>query len=55
MSVHWGILSTARINDKFIVGCAQSDALTVTAVASRDEERARLYADEHGIERAHGS
>ncbi|MGI9184131.1 MAG: Gfo/Idh/MocA family protein [Solirubrobacteraceae bacterium] len=55
MTVHWGILSTARINDKFIVGCAQSDAVTVRAVASRDGERARSYADEHGIERAHDS
>jgi D-xylose 1-dehydrogenase (NADP+, D-xylono-1,5-lactone-forming) len=55
MPVQWGILSTARINDKFIVGCAQSDAVTVSAVASRDLARARTYADERGIERAHGS
>jgi xylose dehydrogenase (NAD/NADP) len=55
MSVRWGILSTARINDKFIVGCAQSEAVTISAVASRDRERARSYADEHGIERAHDS
>jgi predicted dehydrogenase len=55
MTVHWGILSTARINDKFIVGCAQSDAVTVSAVASRDGARARSYADEHGIERSHSS
>jgi xylose dehydrogenase (NAD/NADP) len=55
MSVHWGILSTAAINDKFIVGCAQSDAATISAVASRDGERARSYAAEHGIERAYDS
>jgi len=55
MPVQWGILSTARINDKFIVGCAQSDAATVSAVASRDPERARSYADERGIDRAYGS
>lgn len=55
MTVHWGILSTARINDKFIVGCAQSDAVTVSAVASRDGDRARSYAEEHGIERAYAS
>jgi predicted dehydrogenase len=53
--VSWGLLSTARINDKFLAGCAQSDQLTVTAVASRDGDRARAYADQHGIERAHGS
>ena len=28
MPVQWGILSTARINDKFLAGCAQSDAAT---------------------------
>ncbi len=55
MTVQWGILSTARINDKFIVGCAQSDLVTIAAVGSRDGSRARSYADEHGIERAHGS
>lgn len=55
MPVQWGILSTARINDKFIVGCAQSDVVTIGAVASRDGERARAYADERGIERAYGS
>ena len=55
MPVQWGILSTARINDKFIVGCAQSDLVTIGAVASRDAARARSYADERGIERAHGS
>ncbi len=55
MAVQWGILSTADINRKFLAGCAQSDAVAVTAVASRDAQRARAYADRHGIERAHGS
>ena len=51
----WGILSTALINKKVLAGARQSDAVKVVAVASRDEERARKYAREHGIERAHGS
>jgi len=55
VTLRWGILSTARINDKFIAGCAGSDLVTVTAVASRDIARARRYAEEHRIERAHGS
>jgi D-xylose 1-dehydrogenase (NADP+, D-xylono-1,5-lactone-forming) len=55
MPVQWGILSTAQINDKFIVGCAQSDVVTIGAVASRDSVRARSYADDRGIERAHAS
>ena len=55
VAVQWGILSTALINEKFLAGCAQSDAVAVTAVASRDGERARAYAAEHHIERAYGS
>jgi xylose dehydrogenase (NAD/NADP) len=54
MTVQWGILSTARINDKFLAGAAQSPELEVLAVASRGEERASRYAREHGIERAYG-
>ncbi|HET9105227.1 MAG TPA: Gfo/Idh/MocA family oxidoreductase [Solirubrobacteraceae bacterium] len=53
MTLRWGILSTARINDKFLAGCAASDELKVVAVASREGERARAYAAEHGIDRAH--
>ncbi len=54
-AVQWGILSTARINEKFIAGCAETALVTIGAVASRDPQRARAYADEHGIWRAHGS
>jgi predicted dehydrogenase len=55
VGVQWGILSTARINDKFVAGCARSERVRITAVASRDAQRARAYADARGIERAHGS
>jgi xylose dehydrogenase (NAD/NADP) len=53
--VQWGILSTARINDKFLAGCAGSDSVRIVAVASREKRRAHAYADAHGIERAHSS
>jgi D-xylose 1-dehydrogenase (NADP+, D-xylono-1,5-lactone-forming) len=55
MTVQWGVLSTARINAKFLAGVAQSDECEVLAVASRDTERAARYARENGIERAYGS
>lgn len=48
-----GLLSTAKINDVLIAG-APAD-VEIVAVASRDGARARAYADERGIERAHGS
>ena len=36
-------------------GAREADGVEVAAVASRDPARARAYADQHGIERAHGS
>jgi xylose dehydrogenase (NAD/NADP) len=55
MALRWGLLSTARINDAFLTGVAQSPSADVVAVASRDVERARGYAQAHGIASAHGS
>jgi D-xylose 1-dehydrogenase (NADP+, D-xylono-1,5-lactone-forming) len=55
VSVNWGLLSTAAINSAILEGAAESQAVDVVAVASRDQGRARAYADEHRIERAHGS
>jgi D-xylose 1-dehydrogenase (NADP+, D-xylono-1,5-lactone-forming) len=55
VSVRVGILSTARINRLVIAPARESDKVDVTAVASRDAERAREYAQEWGIERAYGS
>jgi predicted dehydrogenase len=53
MTAQWGLLSTARINDAFIAGVAQSQESAVLAVASRDHARAARYAAERGIERAY--
>jgi len=53
--VSWGLLSTARINDKVLAGVGPSDKVEVVAVASRSAERAQAYATEKGIPRAHGS
>ncbi len=55
MSVKWGLLSTALINDAILAGAAESSEVDVVAVASRDEERARSYAQEHGLERSYGT
>ena len=54
MPVQWGVLSTARINEKFLAGLAESETCDALAVASRDLPRAQAYAREHGIERAYG-
>ena len=55
MTLRWGLLSTARINARFIGGCRQTESALVQAVASRSADRARGYATEHQIPRAHGS
>jgi xylose dehydrogenase (NAD/NADP) len=55
MTLRWGLLSTAKINDRFLAGCADSDQMEVTAVASRDAGRARRYAQEHRIRTSHGT
>ena len=52
MSVAWGLLSTARINERIIEAAKESDRAHVLAVASRDAGRAEAYALEHGIERS---
>jgi predicted dehydrogenase len=53
MTVAWGILSTAAINDRVLPGLRESDRLEVLAVASRDGDTVDGYARERGIERAY--
>ena len=54
-AVRWGILSTARINDKLLAGARQAAGVEVVAVGSRDRARGEAFAAEHGIGRVHGS
>ena len=54
-AVKWGIISTADINRKVIPGAKASPKVDLVAVASRTQERADVYAQEWGIERAYGS
>jgi xylose dehydrogenase (NAD/NADP) len=53
VTLRWGLLSTARINDALLAGIAESASGEVVAVASRDGARAREYAAAHGIPVAH--
>lgn len=50
----WGILATGGIAATFTAEL-QDAGLRVAAVGSRRQERARAFADEHGIPSAHGS
>jgi xylose dehydrogenase (NAD/NADP) len=52
LSLRWGILSTANITEK-LLGSGHDQQFV--AVGSRDLARARAFASEHGLARAHGS
>ncbi|HXD10375.1 MAG TPA: Gfo/Idh/MocA family oxidoreductase [Anaerolineales bacterium] len=53
--LRWGLLSTARINWALLPPLRASARNELTAVASRDLERAQTYARERNIPRAFGS
>lgn len=55
MSVRWGIVGPGRIASKVVADFPHVSGAEVVAVASRSAERARAFADEHGIARSHGS
>jgi len=54
-SLRWGILGAGRIAPRLVRAVAASPRGTVTAVASRDDARARAFAARHGIPHAFGS
>jgi xylose dehydrogenase (NAD/NADP) len=53
--VRLGIIGTGGILVRFLPGAGRSRSVDVVAIASRDTERARRFAADRGIARAHGS
>lgn len=53
--VRWGIVGLGRIAHTFVRDLKLTEGAAVVAVGSRDNSRARDFADEHGIENAYGS
>src|SRR5687768_15603176 len=54
--IRWGILSTARIGPRALIPAIRNAHNgELVAVASRDEARARAFADEHRIPVSYGS
>ena len=53
--VRWGVLSTARINQKVLAGAREAAGVEIVAVASRERARGEAFAQRHGIGRVHGS
>jgi predicted dehydrogenase len=50
-----GIVGTANINKQLLGGAAETNAVQVVAVGSREAARGRAFADRHGIPTVHGS
>lgn len=53
--VRWGILGTGKIAGRFAEALARTPRAALTAVGSRDEARARIFAEAGGAARAYGS
>jgi predicted dehydrogenase len=53
--IRWGVVGPGRIAEKVVEDFAVVEGARAVAVASRSADRARDFADRHGIERAHGS
>lgn len=53
-NVRWGILGPGRIAESFARDVVQVEGCVLRAVASRDVERARAFAERHGAEIAYG-
>jgi predicted dehydrogenase len=56
MSLRIGILGAARVATYAMIDAARDvDGVTVAAVAARDPERAKVYAETHGVPKVFGS
>src|SRR5260221_11103491 len=54
--IRWGVLSTARIGQNHVIPAMQQGTYSeVTAIASRDQQRAETVAQKFGIATAYGS
>lgn len=52
--LRWGLLGSARINDRIVQAVAMSERSRISAIASRDASRARAYARSAGIPHSFG-
>lgn len=54
-SVRWGLLSTARINERLMPAFRETARSELVGIASRDSAKATAYANQYGIPNAYGS
>ena len=51
-TTRFGIIGTGRITRRLVADLQSTDNVSVTAIASRTDERARWYADQYGVANA---
>ena len=51
-ALRWGVIGTGWIADQFVTTVTRNTSQRVVAVGSRSPERAREFAEGHGIEMA---
>ncbi|HQY98511.1 MAG TPA: Gfo/Idh/MocA family oxidoreductase [Propionicimonas sp.] len=53
--LNWGVIGTGWIARQFIGAVRASTRQQIVAIGSRDQQKAQAFADERGLETAHGS
>ena len=53
--LRWGILGASNISRQWALALSACKGATLTAVAARSEDRAKVFASQYGIETAYGS
>lgn len=54
-TINWGILGPGKIAHKFVQALQTIDEVKITAVGSRDKDRAEAFSRQYGIEKSYGS
>ena len=54
-SLRWGVIGTGWIADQFVTTVTRNSHQRIVAVGSRSLDRAREFAEGHGVEKACGS
>jgi dihydrodiol dehydrogenase / D-xylose 1-dehydrogenase (NADP) len=52
--LRWGIIGAGEISRQWVLSSRECKGATMAAVAARDEDRAKAFAAQHGVEKAYG-
>ena len=52
--LRWGIIGAGDISRQWTIASRECSGATIAAVAARDGDKAKAFAEQHGIEQAYG-